>query len=824
MQRLAKELDAGKFQLAGVRPGVVSRDLTYVELSNMLDAVIADIHKYIPDIFNGANTTAVKPPHLKMYLLSHAIWFFEMNGSLSMYTGGPAPISTSGFAIPRSLLSWLSHLAPYEEGGAQGVVAFAVTAMPTTGTTNAITVGSPVITDTSIGVYDLAYYKVDVSLFEWLRDQAAAASEDYPSFWQSRGKDISALLSSISYPTESMPAAGVKAPNGSAWAHPVNLSSGNLALSAAQCLGNVFTKWNVEEAMLFLDWSSNYHIGPAASQIPIPNPNGTYGFNGTTPQIVTDSARILRENYVFLARNTVQELGHPIMPMYWLGEKVDTLNIVPIPITRLARDFADARIIAAIAGTNPSGTNVTDSNWLWSYYYLVRAAEWRRIQVSNPRYEIQNANTQSNAPASITAEPARIPLLDAQFSSEIGCVVHHGQLHAPQVEALGQWWYNVIGGSPGNPHYFFYNGCPTIWASSNTFPINGATVLDGTWRTNYGASAGGPLWVPCAFINLFAEYFMNGMNQGTKYGGNELVWTVTNNPRGGASMLTRYLSTGSRTNNPVRYLNSTNNWGSMDPIVGLVAWSTIPPADLGIAALAGFSRIFGQNSTIVLKTLRNAKFSFAMPPAYSGYQWLEDAVSATVNTGGSATMLLAKAIEKRHSVGDSLSLMSGSDDVDACLWDALKGVFHNVARAVEPVVPFAAGAICSTAGGPAAAAACSATSRLLMQRVVDISGDKTNRQSYTRVQAQRALTKEGKMLSKPPADGDPVSYGPHLIDESLPDYERDFQRSQKKAVKKQVKAKLEKKVEKKVARKVEKKVQKKVAKLEKGGQPKRTTG
>jgi hypothetical protein len=786
----------------------------------MLDAFVMQLHKMQPSLFYETNFIAMFPSYLKMYLYAHVLWFLYRNDSVSIFTGGPVPPSTTGFRLPRGLLRWLSHLAPYVEEGAGGVVRYNMSAMPATGVRKRLAVGTPVETDIGLGNYEVASYSLNTSFQELEKNTTAITSLDLPTFWNTFGADISSKLQGAELNCVAMPEECKEAPDASAWAHPYDNGQGGVLTSSARQISCVFAKWHPETAMLFLDWNTTYQIQPSGVIMTIPRPSGVYGIDVSWNSVsIGDSARILRENYAFIAHYCDDDLGRPINEITWMGEKLNTLNIGSIPIQRIYRNFIHGLVFDALSGVSPGSdfTVTPDAGFLASSLMVVNAVEYRRIQQANPRYEIQilqNGQTggPSDAPIPMSVLGARLPLLEAQLANEIGAVVYRGQLWCPLAEVLGKRWHDQIRlGDTDNPTSFF--GQPFAGAqfvSTGSFQLNNATTLNTTWLTNYGALSGA-IWTPMATFDTIMGKFLTSLGHGVGYGRNELLWPVSNSPRGGAAMLAKIDLSGNQTTGSM-FINSAQANYTIFPISGIGSTVTLSPADHALAVLGVFSRAptttFGQT----VRNLRNSKFYQELPSSFVYPSWVTEIITATVNTGGSATILLAEAIKERHQQGDEMSLFSGIDDVDACLWDALKGVLHTVARTLEPVVPFVAGSLCAPAG-PAAAAGCSAAADIINQRLIDMSTTKTNRQSVSRQEARRKMEKEAHMMDKPSTVGEPVLYGPgkHVaaaVAGGLAEAADALRARREKQIYKQVAKKKKKKEKKKVIKKAQKKAAK----------------
>jgi len=810
VDRVAKLIDQGKFTVSGARGGVVSRDLSYVEISNMLDAIVQDIHKAYPEMFIQDQFLAFFPTYLKMYLYGHVVNFLYRHQSLTMYTGGPVIPSSVGMFVPRSLLLWLGHLAPYMEGGAQGIITHTITAMPATGTTPGLTAGSPVVTNIGLSQKAVPVYKQEQSLYyELLRSSATITSVDFPTFWSTYAADISAKLEACPYPVIAMPEECGRAPDASAWAHPYNLVATAASPSTSTQLTCVFASWNSEVAMLFLDWSTSYTLQPSSIVRTLPRPCGFYAINNSGIVENTNACEVFQQNFAFISRSTSLAPFEPISSITWDGERINTLNIAMFPVQRYVRDILWSRINSALFNQSTGSAFTTDDVWWFASMVVAKHVEFRRVQYSNPRWEIQAVSgTVQDAgvwPAFSWYWDARLPLLLAQLANEIGPVVHHGQLRCPFIQSMGQPWYMIFNAGTTSPtNKYEWNANPIAGVSaSNTFTVVNSIALNVAWRNGYDALTTTYVRTPGICWEHLVGYVDDGIVQGAGYDRGEITWPISDSPRGGLAMLCQSNFGAGVADQDVKIGTRSLTYPIPPYIAGWRAASIIEPFDRACYVLGHYSLAPVNTFGAAIQDLRGSKFYTAYAQDFSYNAFVEEAVIGSVTFGGTIPMLLAKAIRDRHYEGDHLGLVSSVDDNSACLVDALRGVMHTIARSSEAVVPALAGAACSVIG-PVAGAACSTGASILTQKVIDLTTDKSNRQSMSKKDVLKALEKDAQMIIKAQKPGDVVTVGPEwgkkAIYQGLSAIENNYRdqrlaniKTQKKQIKKQIKKKAAKK-------------------------------
>jgi len=482
------------------------------------------------------------------------------------------------------------------------------------------------------------------------------------------------------------------------------------------------------------------------------------------------------------------------------------------PVQRFSREFLLARVAQAYFKQSPSSSFVTSDEW-WDCALLVhKLVEFRRVQMSNPRWEVQLANASVHGagvfPAPSMYLNAKLPLLLAQLANEIGPVVHHGQLRCPFIESMGVGWWGVFATTASAPNKFQWmmnvvTGIPAV----NTFKVNDAVNLDVAWRNGYSALAT-VVYTPLYCWERLVAVFNDGIVDGSGYGRGETTWPVSNNPRGGLSMLNQvnYSSTiafdvslpfGGRTGVSVP---------GAPQVTGSRFTSLIQPVDQACWELGLYSRSPAPTFGNAISDLRQSKYYKIYPEGWTFPAYAEEAVTETTTFGGSINMLLADAIKARHKGGSHIGFLSGEDDVDACLLDALRGVLHTIARSSENVIPALAGAACSVIG-PIGTAACSTGASILTQKVIDLTTDKSNRQSMSKKEALVALKKEANVILGHKQPGDPVlvgkDWGKKAVYEGLASLEKGY-RMKRLDRNKAERDRLRKAIEKEAARAVSK--------------------
>jgi len=111
-------------------------------------------------------------------------------------------------------------------------------------------------------------------------------------------------------------------------------------------------------------------------------------------------------------------------------------------------------------------------------------------------------------------------------------------------------------------------------------------------------------------------------------------------------------------------------------------------------------------------------------------EYLDRYVTDILSPGGVFDDLLVKEMEMRHGPKDAVGgLFTASDNMDACLWGALKGIAGNIASAIQPAASAAASIGCGSIPvvGIIAGPVCKAAASNLLNYVGDMSRVSTNR-------------------------------------------------------------------------------------------------
>jgi len=147
----------------------------------------------------------------------------------------------------------------------------------------------------------------------------------------------------------------------------------------------------------------------------------------------------------------------------------------------------------------------------------------------------------------------------------------------------------------------------------------------------------------------------------------------------------------------------------------------------------------------LLKYLKTSSYTGQNP-------YLDEYIMKTIGSGGTFVKLLAAEMEKMHGVGDmKYGMALPRDNMDQCLWGALKGIVGTIAQAVQPAASAAAAIGCAPIGaipvvGQFLKPSCTVMAKNLVNYAADTSRVSTNRNEHTPVSV--ALAGMEKMVAE----------------------------------------------------------------------------
>jgi hypothetical protein len=734
---LAKLMERNQVVLAGANSSELNRVVSYESVSAILDVIVMDIGRACPDAYFTGNDLYLNPTVLKGYLYCHVIDFFFRGGSLSVQSGTALPPTTVGYELPNALLAWLSYLGPYVEGTAKGVCQFAITASPVTGTAAGLVATGPSQATIGNAILDVPRYALDPTYKEWIRDSSATiTSVDLPTLWSTYASNYSNILRNLPYPTAMMPSTIVQAPDGSAFTYPYVADNSTDTIGNCSHVTNPFCRWNEEIGILYNYESLNMKRRAFGNVRAAPEFCQQYGLNMSgVAQSTTARARVLRENFVFIMRFCDYEFGADLSnTLNFQGAQLRTLNIVPRFVSSMQYKDTMLTVYSQLLRTQTVGPGADQLNTI---FLAAAAAVQFRLNRLNPRTLMcawlsgpgDTVIGPQNVPMSQAWQNLRLPLLASQAIAELGCAINKGQLFCPVPAYVGHaWFYSRTGTRPAtswNPDsvwdFNFTSSAPQV--PSWTWETQ---TLNAAWQTGYEALSGFVL-TPNNAGGRIMSLAVSGLTAGAGFGRSDLVYPVTNNPFGGVCVLVDVfhdqgtndedIDMGSSGWQYKRRMYSTLAVGSNIAIGGV---------DMAVALFCSWHN---DNTTTVQDkkdALISYKYCLEFTAGYSSDVLVTSLANATTNPGGSVVTMLSDAMMRRHSDLGSIGVMSRNDDLDACLWDALKGVIATGARLLEPVGGIIAGAACN-AFVPGSGFICSNVAEHVLSVAKDLGTTATNR-------------------------------------------------------------------------------------------------
>jgi len=744
--KLVEAIRKSGIQIERIPPSQCIRVLSYVEISDFLDALIADLYRLNPELFDSTATNFFNPAWLKGYFYVCVMWHLHRVGALQQ-TGGQVYPDATGYHVPVALLAWLSRIGPYSEGDCDGIVKYNTpSTLPVIGTIQMVVgaVAETAIANTTF--VNLAAWQASAAGGEPYANLTAASAITVIQNWSNNATQISSMLKSINYACTGMPEDCAPVPDGSFFAFPA-INNASAVASNNPMLASPFIKWDAEVASLYYttaDIAATTNSYPAFA--PRCGPMATIQPNGAAGNTFTDSFFYLKCCFVFLCRHNpgINLLQPTVVNLRaYHGEKLATFFVR----TRFVdfRGFNEA-VARAIMCCFDCGAAFNSTQ---AYAALVAHASMlhRKLNLFSPVVINVATTVQQAACASQwDAVPALAPI--AQLINEFGPTILEGNLFCPSVlyVAGNAAWFsffdtlgsNTLQGQLHNYQLVNATGGTITWTSKG----GGATnTLNGAWRTSYGGTAGVFLYTPWWSIAAYTRQLEQLSQAAATIAKGDITFNCSRGPRGGLSMQSLAFISGNNYTNDV-WSNATQFISNaLEQFGSHVALSA---DDIVLAAILRPNLV----ANVQLQLLKYLKTS-----SYTGQNpYLDEYIMKTIGSGGTFVKLLAAEMEKMHGVGDmKYGMALPRDNMDQCLWGALKGIVGTIAQAVQPAASAAAAIGCAPIGaipvvGQFLKPSCTVMAKNLVNYAADTSRVSTNRNEHTPVSV--ALAGMEKMVAE----------------------------------------------------------------------------
>lgn len=730
---LAKSLNSKGVQIQRLPPIDVQNELTYARLSNFLDAVIADIARVCPDIFDVTSGNFTKPGQLKAYLYAVCMHHFQRAGIL-ITAGGAMPPTCAGAYVPNALLAWLQYIGVYSEGDTVGKARYQQpSTIPVVGD-DCIIAGTAAETSLATSGYGMVqgYYQVKNSQCDFEGVATAANATTYIANWNTNGEAISDLFRQGNYPCSAMWDEVPTVPDGSYFSFPT-VNCTEAPNSAHVMFTNPFTRWNEEIGALYYSLSGGVvtttaqpftmatRCGPMASEWPL---------TGILADGFEDQYFARKLMFCFILRGVDYRPGMPTKEMrVYYGDKLRSFRIVPVIIDLAGYHEVLAR---AIMQVKVNGATY-DKSQNWAALVIHEHAVLRKYFLHSIGFNGEKTTAwRTYIPTAADQLMVLAPM--AQIINDLGAVVRGKMLHIPllraQTVALNVKWYtlwNAFGtnGLMANP----WNSAMISATNTTQFSwsINGQTAqaISATWVTNNEALAQ-PLFASWGCVYQLNTLFVKYISNGVAYGKADLLYPVGKGPRGGISMLVKVVR--GPISDDVYWVDAEGGAIAITMkyrnLIGLVSVSPIVGPEIAVAAIERWP--YGEAGTV-------STSKYGRRWAQEGDSTIVDRfITETMNPGGTFLDHLSEAMEMRHGMNDVVEgIVTSNDNVDACIWDAMKGILGTIAGAIQPAAGKAAALGCGMIPlvGPWVAPACDMGAQALVGFVKDYAETSTNRKA-----------------------------------------------------------------------------------------------
>jgi hypothetical protein len=536
---------------------------------------------------------------------------------------------------------------------------------------------------------------------------------------------------------------------------------------------NCFDNWDHEVAVLY-----NLTTPTGAFGLSLANRPGPMGSEWpTSVSTYEDMFWARKKMFIFIVRHCTYSPGMSTEQIrYYHGDRLKSFMIIPIVPKFNAFNELVAKVAIQMVTLTGSALGAALSLNIWALLQVCQHALWRRLQLYTiSDYPSQTITGTTFVPS--TLDSLTVPAPVAQLINDLGPVIRDSMLHVPTITGMSAWYtyWDIFG--PGNSSISSLGNSALVKTAGTNDPVivfrapgTGDITVNGTYRTNWGATAGSNIW-SWTCIQYLHELLTIFMTSGNNYGKGDFLYPVSKGPRGGLCMFAKDVLASSIVIDTMLGVAGAASAITMAyyPLVQMGSYVPITGAEITMAALTRFS----EGSATQMGTVKYLR-------SYAGTgqnSFVDRFVSQILGPGGTFQEALAAAMEKRHGMmmDSSSGLVSSNDNIDACLWDAIKSVAGTIAGALQPAASKAAGIGCGAIPfvGQFAKPLCETAASNLVKFAADSAKSSTNRHAVNSAKGELGKFKGTVKGMKAVEDQQLSEERPPLRRYSRADYESD---------------------------------------------------
>jgi hypothetical protein len=734
---ISSRLLSGGLTVSEISSPAIYRKIDWRVISDFLDVIVIDFLKQVPELLDPGCRTPVTPSELKLFLTGLVVGHLREHSGLMWSSGINVP-KIVGMPVPVPLYAFLSYMSKYTSGNTVCRPQFVLTTEPAI-VNDGLTVGTPVTSQVDLSSFaTLGIFQVSQREFVMKTVAALGASVGLNAFWQAKSEYYAQVFTYSGYNCLPYPELAMEAPDASFYSFiTTGAYTGGGTVTSDCVMVNHFSKWDPEIAQLYFRMgqgtdsavcTNTARLIPASLPLDLGESSGAAAnFDYTYVDLFVQ----WKASFVFIMRNCVYKpLDNLSKTKNYYGENLKTFAMTMRPLRIYSWREAIWRVLSEINKTRTGAQLTPNAATLFAYLVLCDVTVFRRLAQYCPSISFKRGSTVYNtvisAPPGMTSE-LQIPAVLAQFVNDLGPVVSRGQLIVPVHPFMTNRWYDDRGLTDTTSRWFgsalSFTTAPT--AADITFrdqTVNTAWVV-----AQNGVTCISQMICPFVSLNSIYEIVRQFLTDGSGYGRGEFIYPLSSSPRGGAVMLTLALdrANGGAVSTPLQYLpgGGVGAQVAQRPCDGLTSGAPISSLELTMAYLEGW--VAGTMEIDYTQNIQNNRYSFVLNEMNNGSLLIGRLISEVFTPGGVFSIMLAKAMHKRHTPDNDLGIVGANDDLDTCLWDTIKSVVGTVSGALKPMVP-AVGIGCNLFA-PGTGGFCTSVAKGLLDVADNVSQIGTNR-------------------------------------------------------------------------------------------------